>query len=404
LDGKGLYLQVTDRGSKSWIFRYKDASAQTKSGSRYMGLGTYPEVSLDAARNAQAPAWSARRCREVLAAGLDPIAERERERAERRANGVRIPTFAEVVAEYLPLKSKGLRNAKHAAQWKTTLATYAASLDDRPVNEIAPDDVLAILSPIWVSKNETARRVRGRIQEVLEYAKACKHRTGENPAHLDVLRPSLKALFPGFKRTVEHHAALPWQKVGAFMVELRKREGMAARALEFAILTAARSGEVRRATWDEFDLNARLWTVPATRMKAGKAHRVPLSDAACALLTALPRYEGTDLVFPAPGGGPLSDDVLATLARGMADAVPHGFRSTFKDWYRNMRATKYPDEIAELALAHVNSDKTRAAYARDDLLPLRAQLMADWSAFCAKPKPPTASITSISNLAQDAAS
>ena len=238
-----------------------------------------------------------------------------------------------------------------------------------------------MLEPLWAIKTETATRVRQRLEAVLAWATVNHYREGPNPAawegNLEHALPK-----PSRVRKVEHHAAIHWKALGEFMAALRNRQGMSARALEFAILTAARSGEVRLATWDEIDLKAKLWTVPAGRMKAGKAHRVPLSDEALALLKALPRMEGSRFVFPAVRGGALSDMSLSMVTRRMgAEAVPHGFRSTFKDWARS--STAYPDEVTELALAHVNSDATRAAYARDDLLPKRARLMRDWAKFCA---------------------
>jgi integrase len=240
--------------------------------------------------------------------------------------------------------------------------------------------VVKILEPIWLTKTETASRLRGRIETVLSWATTSGYRTGENPARWELLRHVLPT--PSKVKKVDHHAALPWQEIGAFMVELHKRAGMGARALEFAILTAARSGEVRGATWDEIDTGAKLWTVPAERMKAGKAHRVPLSDPALKLLKGLPRMDGSAYVFPAVRGGPLSDMSISAVTRRMGvDVVPHGFRSTFKDWCRS--STSYPDEVSELALAHVNDDKTRAAYARDELLPKREKLMRDWAKYCA---------------------
>jgi len=233
---------------------------------------------------------------------------------------------------------------------------------------------------IWATKPETASRLRQRIEAVLAWATVSEYRSGDNPARW---RGNLEHVLPKSSkiRVRQHHAAVPWQDVGIFMANLREREGMAARALELAILTAARSGEVRLATCDEFDLNAKVWTIPASRMKAGKVHRVPLSAPAVALLRTLPTFEGSSHVFTAPRGGPLSDMALSAVVRRMGvDAVPHGFRSSFKDWCRS--STRYADEVSELALAHVNSDATRAAYARDELMPLRTRLMNDWAKYC----------------------
>jgi integrase len=243
--------------------------------------------------------------------------------------------------------------------------------------------VVVVLEPLWSEKTETASRVRGRIESVLAWATVAGYRRGDNPArwkgNLDQLLPKATKV-----RKVEHHAALPWQEVPAFVADLRKREGAGARALEFAILTAGRSGEVRLATWEEIDLKAKLWTVPAERMKARKVHRVPLSDAAVALLKALPRSERSRYVFASASGTSLSDMTLSAVTKRMnVNAVPHGFRSSFKDWARS--CTTYADEVSELALAHVNSDATRAAYARGELLPKRMLLMRDWARFLAKP-------------------
>ena len=241
--------------------------------------------------------------------------------------------------------------------------------------------MVAVLSPIWQTKTETATRVRQRIEAVLAWATVNGYREGPNPAAWE---GNLQHALPKAAkvRRVQHHAALPWADVGEFMAALRQRDGTAARCLEFAILTAARSGEARLATWDEIDLKANIWTVPAGRMKAGKLHKVPLSDPAIALLRSLPRHAGNEYVFAAPRGGPLSDMSLSAVVRRMdVAAVPHGFRSTFKDWCRS--STAFADEVSELALAHVNSDATRAAYARDELLPQRKQLMQAWAKHCA---------------------
>jgi len=248
------------------------------------------------------------------------------------------------------------------------------------VNQIELAHVVKVVEPIWTTKTETASRLRGRIESVLEWAKASGYRNGgENPAKWETLKHVLPT--PSKVRKIKHYAALPWQEMGAFMADLRNREGMGARALEFAILTAARSGEVRGATWDEIDLRAKEWTVPAERMKAGKQHRVPLSEPAVKLLKALPRFEGSPYVFPAARGGMLSDMSISAVTRRMGlDVVPHGFRSSFKVWCRT--STAYPDEVSELALAHVNSDATRSAYARDELVPQRQKLMTDWAKYC----------------------
>ena len=254
------------------------------------------------------------------------------------------------------------------------------------VRDVGLPQVLAVLEPIWTTTNETAVRLRGRIELVLDWATARGLRDGLNPArwrgHLDKLLPK-----PSKVNNREHHAALPVGAVGAFMVRLRAAEGMGARALEFAILTAARSGEVRGATWAEIDRDAKVWTLPAARMKAGKEHRVPLTAEALALLDALPKVAGTELVFPAPRGGALSDmTLLAVLRRLDVPAVPHGFRSTFRDWAAER--SNYPRDVAEMALAHAIGDKVEAAYRRGDLFEKRRLMMADWAAFLAHGEKP----------------
>jgi integrase len=252
------------------------------------------------------------------------------------------------------------------------------------VRNVELANVLAVLEPIWTEKTETATRLRGRIEQVLDWATARGYRDGLNPArwrgHLDKLlaRPSKVA-------DVEHHAALPFTEIGDFMLRLRDAEGMGACALEFAILTAARSGEVRGATWTEIDLKAAVWTVPGNRIKMGREHRVPLSPPVIALLNALRRMAGTDFLFPAPRGGTLSEMTLSAVVRRMkVAAVPHGFRSTFRDWASER--TNYPRDVAEMALAHAIGDRVEAAYRRGDLFEKRRRLMADWAAFCGRPQ------------------
>jgi integrase len=292
-------------------------------------------------------------------------------------------TFKECAAAYIKAHRAGWKNAKHAQQWENTLAQHAYPvIGELLVRDVKLAQVLAVLEPIWTTTNETAVRLRGRIELVLDWAAARGLRDGLNPArwrgHLDKLLPK-----PSKVNNREHHTALPVGDVGAFMVMLRAAEGMGARALEFTILTAARSGEVRGATWVEIDTEAKTWTIPGTRMKAGKEHRVPLSDEALALLTALPRMVGNELVFPAPRGGVLSDMTLAAVLRRMkAPAVPHGFRSTFRDWAAER--TAYPRDVAEMALAHAIGDKVEAAYRRGDLFEKRRLMMADWARFLAK--------------------
>lgn len=365
-DGRGLRLVVRDGGARSWILRY-----QLNKRRRDMGLGRWPETTLAMARER---ALSIRR--EIDATRLDPIAERRRNKPL---------TFKAAAEALIESKGPGWRNSKHRAQWTNTLTTYAYPLlSDRDVKAIEVADILAVLRPIWAEKTETASRVRQRIEAVLDYATATKARSGDNPArwkgNLDHLLPA-----PTKVKPVQHHAALDWCETPAFMIELAKREGTAAKALAFAILTAARSGEVRGMTWGEIDEAADVWTVPAGRIKAGKEHRVPLTAAAKALLGEHGKPEA--LVFPAPRDvdKPLSDATLTALLgrMGRSDLTAHGFRSTFRDWAGE--TTAHPREVIEAALAHRLKDKAEAAYARGDLFVKRRKLMEDWAAFLAKP-------------------
>jgi integrase len=381
----GLLLQVTGTGAKSWILRYSTGNERTTTGGkkyvhrRDLGLGGYPGVTLEHARE------RARAARDLIRQGIDPVAARSTNRDTLRAASAKGITFDECARKYIASKSKEFANKKHIEQWRSTIENYASPVIGKlPVETIELAHIVKVLEPIWESKTETASRLRGRIESVLAWATVSGFRHGDNPARW---RGNLSVALPAPNKIakVRHYAALPWQTVPDFMVELRKQNGISARAFEFAILTAARSGEVRGATWSEIDFNMKVWTVPAVRMKAGKAHRVPLSDAAVNLLNALPRFDGVPHVFASPRGGQLSDVILSKITRTMGvDAVPHGFRSSFKDWCRS--STSYADEVSELALAHVNSDQTRAAYARDELLPKRALLMRDWAKFLSLPK------------------
>jgi integrase len=373
---QGLALQVTSAGAKSWILRVMVGGKR-----REMGLGPYPEVTLARARD------KAREARGLVRGGVDPI-QRQREAASAlRAAVAKALTFDDCADSYIRAHEAGWRNAKHGQQWRNTLKTYATpKFGSLLVRDVALPHVMAALEPIWTEKNETASRLRGRIELVLDWATARGLREGPNPArwrgHLDKLLPK-----PSKVQRGEHHPALPVGDVGAFMARLRQVEGMGARALEFVILTAARSGEVRGAKWAEIDLHAKVWTVPGERMKAGKEHRVPLSEPALALLQALPRVDAAELVFPGPKGSALSDMTLTAVTRRMAvDAVPHGFRSTFRDWAAER--TNYPREVAEMALAHTIGDKVEAAYRRGDLFEKRAHLMAEWATFLAKVERP----------------
>lgn len=368
----GLYLQVLPTGARTWVLRAMVAGKR-----RDMGLGGYPSVTLAQARDL------ARAAREKVKAGIDPIEEGRAARSAQAATRAAALTFEQCAAKYIEANKAGWKNDKHTQQWGNTLAQHAFPVMGKLlVRDVALSHVLAVLEPMWQTKTETASRLRGRIESVLDWATARKYRSGENPArwrgHLDKLLPR-----PSRVAKVEHHTALPIDEVGAFLARLRQLDGMGARALEFAILTACRSGEVRGATWTEIDADAKTWTIPAERMKAGKEHRVPLSDAALALLKALPTMAGTDVVFPGTKGQPLSDMTLTAVLRRMeVGATAHGFRSTFRDWAGER--TAHPREVIEHALAHQLKDKAEAAYQRGSLFDKRRRLMDEWAAFLAR--------------------
>lgn len=377
----GLFLAVSDGGARSWILRYSTPEVRySQKGNAYyarrdLGLGGFPDVTLAQARE------KGRELREKIRQGIDPAEERKAAREAWRVGLAKKISFEQAARKAHAAKGSEFRNAKHRKDWISSLERHALPvIGSLPVAEIELPHILKVLDPIWKERTETATRVRQRLESVLAWATVSGYRSGENPARWD---GNLKEVLPAPNkiRKVRHHRALPWQEVPAFMEALRTREGMAALALQFTILTAARSGEVRGAQWEEVDTDARIWTVPADRIKAGKQHSVPLSDDALAVLKVVPRMEGSNHIFTAPRGGALSDMTLAAVLKRMkVAATVHGFRSSFKDWARNR--TAYPDEVSELALAHVNSDATRAAYARDELLPQRQRLMADWARFC----------------------
>ncbi len=374
-DGGGLVLQISPLGSKSWIFRYKREGRV-----RELGLGSIRTVDLAAARE------GAKRCREQLQLGRDPLAERQLSKAQVALERGRQMTFDQCAAVYIDAHRSGWKNAKHAEQWTNTLATYASPLiGSLPVAAVGTDLIVKVLSPIWKTKTETATRLRGRIESILGWATVSNFRQGDNPArwrgHLENLLAA-----PNKIARVKNHAALPWIEIADFMVELSSAPGVGARAVEFAILTACRSGEVRGATWSEIDFAAKLWTIPPERMKSGKEHRVPLSTAALALLQSL-TVDG-EIVFPgARSKSYLSDMTLSAVLRRMdrGDITVHGFRSTFRDWCSEAPGNSFPREVCEHALAHSLPDKVEAAYRRGDLLDKRAVLMQEWADFCAKP-------------------
>jgi len=384
-DGNGLYLFVRSPEARFWVFRYTLAGQKM----REMGLG---RAGTDAASVTLAEARAkAADLHKLVRAGVDPLTKRQADgiaaKAATQDAAVKAITFRTVAEKYMDAHEAGLSNAKHRQQWRNTMATYAYPImGDIPVAEVETAHVLTVLEPIWRTKPETAARVRGRIEAVLDYARTLDWRKAENPArwkgHLSNTLPARGKVAP-----VEHHAALPWGEVGAFLAALREQAGIGAGALEFAILTAARSGEVLGARWDEVDMLAKVWTVPAARMKAGREHRVPLSAPALALLGAMAKLRTVDsadaYVFPgARPGRPLSIMAMAMVLRRMArgDLTVHGFRSTFRDWVAE--TTAYPREVAEAALAHTLGDKVEAAYRRGDLFDKRRRLMDEWATFC----------------------
>src|SRR6056297_1799592 len=366
----GLLLQVTPTGARSWLLR-----ATVKGKRRQIGLGAYPDVTLAQARE------RARGVKDMIWQGIDPLAEKRR------------LTFAQAMEKTLEARTAEFRNEKHKKQWRSTLDNYAVPvLGNMAVQDIGVADVLRVLEPIWREKTVTAKRLRGRIEAVLSWATVGGHRTGDNPArwrgNLDAVLPK-----PGKVAKVRHNPALSLTDVPDWFTDLRKRDGMATRALEFVAMTAARSGEVRGATWDEIDIEAGMWIIPAERMKAGKEHRVPLTQEAIALLKDLPRMEGSPYVFPAARGGALSDMALSACMRRINDArqggyldrrsgrpaVPHGLRSTFRDWAAER--TDYPREMAEIALAHTVGSTVERAYLRADMVEKRRTMMAEWNSF-----------------------
>lgn len=359
-DGGGLYLHVKPSGAKSWAFIWKQG------GKRYeTGLGSYPTVRLARARIIAAA------YRQMVADGLNPIDEKKKESE---------PTFGECCDLFLNAKLDEFRNEKHKAQWRSTLETYAASIRPKRVSLIDTDDVLKVLEPIWQEKNETASRLRGRIERVLDFAKAKGWRQGENPA---LWRGHLKSILPARQKLSKgHHAAMPYEQLPNFMSLLAGKDAMAARGLEFLILTAARSGEVLNARWDEIEFKGAIWTVPAHRMKAGKEHRVPLSCKAIEILNSLHASRTSEYIFAGQkAGNPLSNMAFAMLMRRMnyQDFTVHGFRSAFRDWVGD--ETAFQREVAEQALAHRVGDATERAYRRADALQKRRELMEAWTSY-----------------------
>jgi integrase len=384
----GLYMQITPKGGRSWVLRVKVGTLR-----RDIGLGGFPGVTLSQARD------KAREARAKIESGIDPVEERKAAKAALVAAQRRGLTFADAVDKALAAKQDAFKNAKHRQQWENTLATYATpDLGKLLVQDITTQDVLRVLQPLWMEKTETASRLRGRIETVLSWATVAGHRTGDNPARW---AGNLKELLPPPSKVAKkgNHPALALEDALRWFAAVQMREGFGARALELAALTATRSQEVRGATWDEIDLDKALWVIPGARMKMGKEHRIPLSARAVELLKSLPRLKDNPLVFPAARGKQLSDMTLsstmkrmheAEIAKGGAGfidrtskrpAVPHGLRSTFRDWVAEQ--TTYPSDMAEAALAHKISNAVEASYRRGDMIERRRRMMTDWADFMA---------------------
>jgi integrase len=378
-DGGGLWLRVADGGSKSWVFRYR---SRRDGRERRMGLGSLRTWSLAEARE------RARECRQLLdhTEPKDPIEQRRAARARLKEEATRLITFQQCAELYIASHGRSWRSARHSAQWASTLKDYIHPVIGQiAVSAIDTALVLKVIEPIWHTTPETARRVRGRIEAVLDWASVRGHRKGENPArwrgHLQKMLPARDRLAP-----VKHHAALPYAEVPVFVGELRACKGTAALALEFIVLTAARRGEVIGARWPEIDVAAKTWTVPAQRMKSGREHKVPLSARALEILAGLPREKRQDgfVFIGARAAGPLGNMAMLRILRGLKRAVTiHGFRSSFRDWAAEQ--TNFPREVAEAALAHAVGDKVEAAYRRGDLFKKRAALMEAWAKYCARP-------------------
>jgi integrase len=371
----GLLLHVAPTGSRAWVLRVRVGGKR-----RDVGLGGFPDVTLEHART------KAREKRAMIEKGLDPVAERRAARDALRAEAARSITFDDAALLCHAARSSEFKNEKFKKDWLSAITRFASpKIGNVPVGSVGVAEVMQVLEPIWQSRTETASRLRGRIEAVLDWATVAGYRSGENPARWKGHLQHMLARPTRLRRVVKHFKAVPWQEMPTFMAELRKRKSISARCLEFKILTASRSLEVRRATWGEIDLRAKLWTVPAERMKSGKQHRVPLSRAVLALLRKLPKFVGSQHVFPSANGGALSDMALLQVMRKLGRTeTPHGTaRSSFKDWAREAMGTKFTDEASELALAHVATDATRAAYARGELLEERRRLMTAWGEFCA---------------------
>lgn len=369
----GLYLDRNGDNGSSWVLRVTVAGKR-----ELMGLGSYPEVKLASARE------KARDAKRLFDQGINPKAEKKRVASELKAREAKLVTFETAALAYVKSIGPSLSNAKHHAQWASTLKTYAFPyIGDLMVKDVDQVGVMRVLEPIWTTKNETASRVRARIETILDWAKVRGYRDGDNPAawkgHLDKLLAA-----PNKVKKVKHHKAVDVGDMADFMARLRQRNGISAKALEFAILCAGRNGEIRGATWSEIDFEKRIWTIPGDRMKAKKEHLVPLSGAAITLLRNIPQRAQADFIFPGQGGMQLSDASMGKVLKSMGvDAVPHGFRSTFRDWAGD--ETEFSEEVAERALAHSVGSKTQKAYRRKTALEKRHALMEEWAKFCDGP-------------------
>lgn len=385
----GLMLQVTPSHARSWLLRVMIGGKR-----RELGLGSYPEIPLAQARD------RAREAKDKIRNGIDPIVERRQVRAQLATEQRRGMTFSEATERYLAAKLDAFKNSKHRDQWRSTLERYAIpELGPMLVDDLTVQDILRVLDPIWKTKTETASRLRGRIESVLSWATVSGHRSGDNPARW---AGNLKELLPAATKVakISHQPALQIDDAPRWFASLRARQGIGARALQFAALTASRSQEVRGALWDEIDIGSAMWIVPGGRMKMDREHRVPLTDAALQLLEALPRFQGNPLVFPAPRGGQMTDMTMSAAmkrvhaadvaagGRGFVDrvsgrpAVPHGLRSTFRDWIAEH--TEFPGDMAEIALAHKISNAVEASYRRGDMVEKRRAMMAAWADFLHK--------------------
>lgn len=368
----GLALQVFEPPSKArtWILRVMVAGKR-----RDMGLGGFPDVTLAGAREA------ARTARQKIKDGIDPVEDAKAKRSALYASRAASLTFTDAASAYIKVMEAEWSNPKHAQQWRNTIKTYAEPVIGKVfVRDVEQAHILRVLEPIWLTKNETASRLRGRIESILDWSRVRGYRTGENPARWKGHLAMVLAM-PSKVQPVEHHPALPFDDLAAFMELLRAQDGVGARALQFAILTAARSGEVRGATWEEINIDEATWTVPASRMKAKREHRAALNEQALALLKATPGDKRTGLIFPNTKGAKLSDMTLTAVLRrmGRSDITAHGFRSTFRDWCSEK--TNYPRDVAEMALAHTIGDKVEAAYRRGDLFEKRRRMMKEWGKF-----------------------